>query len=220
MLAPANVGLRLCHRHIAIAGVGRIASLAEASDTLAERLRRRPAKPMGSPRVGSNPTGVVCCLAQVSTSVGNPTKPSRGASKHARTHAHMCVPTHALPRDLGKQRARCVCSEFQARPVVKFSVSQSSLGAFPDYYLAADFQSAALAFAYCAQSSMQQLVQSCLCAAVHSGQEHHKRSRRQPLFCRFICRHFVLLFHSFVGGCVIVADPTPSELVCKAVAEP
>ena len=25
---------------------------------LAERLRRRPAKPMGSPRVGSNPTGV------------------------------------------------------------------------------------------------------------------------------------------------------------------
>ena len=28
------------------------------SDTLAEWLRRRPAKPMGSPRVGSNPTGV------------------------------------------------------------------------------------------------------------------------------------------------------------------
>ena len=28
-------------------------------DTLAERLRRRPAKPMGSPRVGSSPTGVV-----------------------------------------------------------------------------------------------------------------------------------------------------------------
>ena len=27
--------------------------------TLAEWLRRRPAKPMGSPRVGSNPTGVV-----------------------------------------------------------------------------------------------------------------------------------------------------------------
>ena len=27
-------------------------------DTLAERLRRRPAKPMGSPGVGSNPTGV------------------------------------------------------------------------------------------------------------------------------------------------------------------
>ena len=31
----------------------------KAKDTLAERLRRRPAKPMGSPRVGSNPTGVV-----------------------------------------------------------------------------------------------------------------------------------------------------------------
>ena len=30
-----------------------------ARDTLAERLRRRPAKPMGSPRVGANPTGVV-----------------------------------------------------------------------------------------------------------------------------------------------------------------
>ena len=29
-----------------------------AEDTLAERLRRRPAKRMGSPRVGSNPTGV------------------------------------------------------------------------------------------------------------------------------------------------------------------
>ncbi len=28
------------------------------NDTLAEWLRRRPAKPMGSPRVGSNPTGV------------------------------------------------------------------------------------------------------------------------------------------------------------------
>ena len=32
------------------------------TDTLAERLRRRPAKPMGSPRVGSNPTGVVLGL--------------------------------------------------------------------------------------------------------------------------------------------------------------
>ncbi len=29
-----------------------------AEDILAERLRRRPAKPMGLPRVGSNPTGV------------------------------------------------------------------------------------------------------------------------------------------------------------------
>ena len=33
--------------------------MSKAEDTLAERLRRRPAKPMGSPRVGSNPTGVV-----------------------------------------------------------------------------------------------------------------------------------------------------------------
>ena len=31
-----------------------------ADDTLAEWLRRRPAKPLGSARVGSNPTGVVC----------------------------------------------------------------------------------------------------------------------------------------------------------------
>ena len=32
-------------------------------DTLAEWLRPRPAKPMGSPRVGSNPTGVdLLCL--------------------------------------------------------------------------------------------------------------------------------------------------------------
>ena len=34
--------------------------LACYKDTLAEWLRRRPAKPMGSPRVGSNPTGVDC----------------------------------------------------------------------------------------------------------------------------------------------------------------
>ena len=32
-------------------------------DTLAERLRRRPAKPMGSPCVGSNPTGVAFSLS-------------------------------------------------------------------------------------------------------------------------------------------------------------
>ena len=32
----------------------------EANDTLAEWSRRWPAKPMGTPRVGSNPTGVVC----------------------------------------------------------------------------------------------------------------------------------------------------------------
>ena len=33
--------------------------LEKFKDTLAEWLRRRPAKPMGSPRVGSNPIGVV-----------------------------------------------------------------------------------------------------------------------------------------------------------------
>ena len=42
------------------------------NDTLAEWLRRRPAKPMGSPRVGSNPTGVVfpwtCPRGRVATS--------------------------------------------------------------------------------------------------------------------------------------------------------
>ena len=36
-----------------------IAGCRSVQYTLAERLRRRPAKPMGSPRVGSNPTGVV-----------------------------------------------------------------------------------------------------------------------------------------------------------------
>ena len=34
----------------------------KADDTLAERSRRRPAKPMGSPRVGSNPTGVALSI--------------------------------------------------------------------------------------------------------------------------------------------------------------
>ena len=37
------------------------------NDTLAEWLRRRPAKPMGSPRVGSNPTGVALPIANVIT---------------------------------------------------------------------------------------------------------------------------------------------------------
>ena len=37
-----------------------------ATDTLAEWLRRRPAKPMGSPRVGSNPTGVVLAQTKLS----------------------------------------------------------------------------------------------------------------------------------------------------------
>ena len=52
-----------------------------SSDTLAEWLRRRPAKPMGSPRVGSNPTGVVftlhlqsvCCLRKDWSLLESPT---------------------------------------------------------------------------------------------------------------------------------------------------
>ena len=38
--------------------------LTHPDDTLAEWLRRRPAKPMGSPCVGSNPTGVVFASAR------------------------------------------------------------------------------------------------------------------------------------------------------------
>jgi hypothetical protein len=61
------------------------------NDTLAERLRRRPAKPMGSPRVGSNPTGVdylaiysVACLQTIAPPISCApdasfsSKPSRG----------------------------------------------------------------------------------------------------------------------------------------------
>ena len=49
------------HTHIAareVSGASADHIYRKAEDTLAERLRRRPAKPMGSPRVGSNPTGV------------------------------------------------------------------------------------------------------------------------------------------------------------------
>ena len=50
------------HRHIIIIIIfiiiGSIIITIIIIVTLAERLRRRPAKPMGSPRVGSNPTGV------------------------------------------------------------------------------------------------------------------------------------------------------------------
>ena len=38
-------------------------------DTLAEWLRRRPAKPMGSSRVGSNPIGVVLRVMHVTVTV-------------------------------------------------------------------------------------------------------------------------------------------------------
>ena len=40
-------------------------------DTLAEWLRRRPAKPMGSPRVDSNPTSVVLRRAGFSPAISN-----------------------------------------------------------------------------------------------------------------------------------------------------
>jgi hypothetical protein len=39
-----------------------------SDDTLAEWLRRRPAKPMGSPRVGSDPTGVVWLFSSATVS--------------------------------------------------------------------------------------------------------------------------------------------------------
>ena len=45
------------------------------SDTLAEWLRRRPAKPMGSPCVGSNPTGVVLQINEASHMLGKLGRP-------------------------------------------------------------------------------------------------------------------------------------------------
>ena len=41
------------------------AELSTIRDTVAERLRRRPAKPLGSARVGSNPIGVVFKFGQI-----------------------------------------------------------------------------------------------------------------------------------------------------------
>ena len=53
-------------------------------DTLAERLRRRPAKPMGSPRVGSNPTGVVShCMPE---SLVNPSFRFRASPSRRLSH--------------------------------------------------------------------------------------------------------------------------------------
>ena len=54
-------------RHVYI-----VYSSSVTQDTLAEWLRRRPAKPMGSPRVGSNPTGVELerrCFSQTNQTV-------------------------------------------------------------------------------------------------------------------------------------------------------
>ena len=76
-------------------------------DTLAEWLRRRPAKPMGSPRVGSNPTGVdMDAATPPAASVFRISKGTKQNSarwggqlfKETRTHAH----THA-PGNLTKK---------------------------------------------------------------------------------------------------------------------
>ena len=65
----------------------------KSDDTLAEWLRRRPAKPMGSPRVGSNPTGVVCC--QTSRLAWPTQSPAQGPR-----------PVNSLGGPLPKPRAR------------------------------------------------------------------------------------------------------------------
>ena len=62
------------------------------NDTLAERLRRRPAKPMGSPRVGSNPAGVaviygVHCTAAAVRALYNASVPTQA-----------CVGSSIVPR--------------------------------------------------------------------------------------------------------------------------
>ena len=65
------VSISACHAEDQGSIPGRGVSLTTSArrqvsrDTLAERLRRRPAKPMGSPRVGSNPTGVAYVLERV-----------------------------------------------------------------------------------------------------------------------------------------------------------
>lgn len=59
-----------------------------AKDTLAEWLRRRPAKPMGSPRVGSNPTGVAFAQAL----------PVGKCNGRARRRTRNCAKTTTLPR--------------------------------------------------------------------------------------------------------------------------
>ena len=70
----------------------------DAMDTLAEWLRRRPAKPMGSPRVGSNPTGVVSCAGGAVPGprrllhVFFPSAPS-GEALHAAVHGAVAPPS-------------------------------------------------------------------------------------------------------------------------------
>ena len=69
-------------------------------DTLAEWSRRRPAKPMGSPRVGSNPTGVDFLLSMLAgMSVRRQEDRQRGleALRSFRVHALKCFLSYALP---------------------------------------------------------------------------------------------------------------------------
>ena len=67
-------------------------------DTLAERLRRRPAKPMGSPRVGSNPTGVV--LWWQNSDIAETTTCSTFAREHpcfnTKSENRMCTTTTVI----------------------------------------------------------------------------------------------------------------------------
>ena len=78
-------------------------------DTLAERLRRRPAKPMGSPRVGSNPTGVDTCglLQQWGRFCGIPGDTAWPATHGCDTHIgpwQACTPSHPASH---RQAASC-----------------------------------------------------------------------------------------------------------------
>ena len=79
------------------------------TDTLAERLRRRPAKPMGSPRVGSNPTGVDTCrlLQQWRRFCGIPWDTAWPATHGCDTHIgpwQACTPSHPASH---RQAASC-----------------------------------------------------------------------------------------------------------------
>ena len=76
-----TVAMRYC---VALGGA-RSPARPRAHDTLAEWSRRRPAKPMGSPRVGSNPTGVVVC-ARVCTNRVSRAQPTRDAPRCTRAY--------------------------------------------------------------------------------------------------------------------------------------
>ena len=66
-------------------------------DTLAERLRRQPAKPMGSPRVGSNPTGVVFIIP-------------------AKVNKHMAIEVDGPAEGLQRKVRACVAATAQLVP--------------------------------------------------------------------------------------------------------